>query len=195
MSRHGVKNQERQGEQWKNSIRDWKKISRSCNIMDLLHSWTLLFALQVSSPSTLTLTSLPWLTLCIYCSWTHSFTCIESLPPTENSSKHQPGVDSGVKGGPEIVPADTLLLQTNNSALTGAGTGVQVLWQFYETLAVPRRCFSKSTWNEMACSGANDTMVLNCMICLFVSSQEGRRREGMYIWSNPNQFFCSCYFC
>lgn len=99
------------------------------------------------------------------------------------------------RGGPEIAPTDTLLLQINNLALTGAGTGVQVLWQFYETLAVPCLCFSKSAENEMARFRANDTMVLNGMMCLFVSSQEGRRREGMYIWSDPNHFCCCCCFC
>jgi len=89
-------------------------------------------------------------------------------------------VRSGGRRGPEIAPADTLPLQINNSALAGAGTRAQVLWQFYETLAVPCLCFSKSAQNEMARFGANDTMVLNDMICLFVSSQERRRREGMY---------------
>lgn len=95
---------------------------------------------------------------------------------------------AGAKGGPEIALADTLPLQINNSALTGAGTGVQVLWQFYEILAVPCLCFLKNAQNEMARFRANDTMVLNGMICLFVSSQEGRRREGMYIWCDPNHF-------
>lgn len=84
-------------------------------------------------------------------------------------------------GGTEIAPADTPPPPINKRVLAIDRAGAQLLCLFYETLTVPCLCFSKSAQNEMACFRANDTIVLNGMICLFVSSQEGRRREGMYI--------------
>lgn len=185
-------------EKWYQRARNKQK---RCNNGDLVLHWHLLSPLWVKS-----FPCPPWPALLLSCGSLPlsmhrlQFSSPLHLPslnatPRKIPQTSQPGVCSGA-GGTEIAPADTPPPPINKRVLAIDRTGAQLLCLFYETLTVPCLCFSKSAQNEMACFRANDTIVLNGMICLFVSSQEGRRREGMYIWSDPNHFlFVFCCFC
>lgn len=92
--RHGAKDQERQGEQWKNSNRDREKKSRRCNIGDLVHSLPLLFPLWVKS-----FPHPPWPPLLLRRGSLHAHAAAQLTPSPAQThchpQKNPPNIDPG----------------------------------------------------------------------------------------------------